>query len=152
MFYKDIRAWHLRKLVDVWITQIAFVMYASSSHQKHNHKTVLLMIKNAYRFYIGSDLGDQEKKRTPHICCISCAVTLAEWAKGKRRLSPFVVWMIWREPENHYSELLPLAVKYCYMLLPFHLSMCTLWFQNNPVDVRYMWVSLQSTLKVVKPH
>ena len=29
-------------------------------------------VKIAYKFYFGSEVGDQDKKWSPHICCNTC--------------------------------------------------------------------------------
>lgn len=70
---------------------------------KAQHKTISSLIKNAYTFYFGCALSDKKKvgpHTHTHIRCVSCAVTLAERAKGKRRSLPLAV-PIWREPEDH---------------------------------------------------
>ena len=60
--------------------------------------------KKAYHQYFGCKAGDQDNPWTPHICCNSCATALNEWLKKKRKVIPFAVPMIWREPTDHIND------------------------------------------------
>lgn len=61
-------------------------------------------VKKAYFKYFGVLIGDQDKQWAPHVCCVSCSVSLVEWMKGKRKSMPFAVPMVWREPTNHFDD------------------------------------------------
>lgn len=64
-------------------------------------RSMTQMIKTAYHHYFGVKVGDQDKPWAPHICCITCNVTLREWLNKKGRSMRFAVPMVWREPTNH---------------------------------------------------
>lgn len=67
-------------------------------------RTISVEVKKAYFLYFGCKLGDQEKTWAPHVCCVSCHVSLIQWLKGNRSSMPFAVPMIWREPTNHSTD------------------------------------------------
>ena len=72
--------------------------------RKKDRRNVTPLIKNAYYAYFGVKLGDQDKTWAPHKVCISCKSTFSLWMKGKKHFS-FGVSMVWREPQNHLSDL-----------------------------------------------
>ncbi|KAK1803855.1 hypothetical protein P4O66_003802 [Electrophorus voltai] len=61
-------------------------------------------VKKAYHLYFRCKIGDQDKSWAPHICCRTCATNLSQWINGKRKLMPFAVPMVWREPSNHITD------------------------------------------------
>ena len=61
-------------------------------------------VKKAYFKYFGVLVGDQDKQWAPHVCCVTCSVSLVQWMKGKRKKMPFAVPMVWREPTNHFDD------------------------------------------------
>lgn len=61
-------------------------------------------VKKAYLMYFGVAIGNQDKQWAPHVCCVSCRVSLVQWMKGKRKSMPFAVPMVWREPTNHFND------------------------------------------------
>lgn len=71
---------------------------------KTQRRIITNLVKQAYHNYFGCHIGDQEKTWAPHICCISCYVTLVQWFKGKKSTMPFGVPMIWRESTNHSTD------------------------------------------------
>jgi hypothetical protein len=62
------------------------------------------MARKAYECYFGYKFGDQDKKWSSHVCCISCATILRGWLNNKGRSMPFALPMIWREPTDHLTD------------------------------------------------
>lgn len=62
------------------------------------------LIKTAYHLYFGCQIGEQDKKWSPHSCCIRCANNLRAWMNGTRKSMPFAIPMIWREPKDHIND------------------------------------------------
>ena len=56
-----------------------------------------------YRAPCFSNVGDQDKSWTPHICCTSCFTLLTGWLKGTRHMT-FAIPTIWREPKDHKTD------------------------------------------------
>jgi len=71
---------------------------------KKQKNKITHLIKKAYKLYFGCDLGDQDKKWAPHICCISCSRGLRKWLAGSAVCMPFAVPMVWREPKDHTTD------------------------------------------------
>ena len=67
--------------------------------------SIIPTIKNEYFLYFGCKLGDQDKKWSPHVCCITCSSKLNAWVNGKGRCVPFGVLVVWRVPSNHSTDL-----------------------------------------------
>ena len=61
-------------------------------------------IRYAYNHYFACQVGDQDKKWTPHICCNRCRTSLLFWLDGKRKQMPFVVPIVWREQSDHVTD------------------------------------------------
>lgn len=61
-------------------------------------------VKLAYKHYFEYQVGDQDKRWAPHICCNRCKTGLLLWLDGKRKAILFAVPMIWREQSNHHSD------------------------------------------------
>jgi len=80
--------------VVVSITLTTFVMSASS----------LLLLLTAYKHYFACQVGDQDEKWAPHICCNRCRTSLLFWLDGKRKQMPFAVPMVWREQSDHVTD------------------------------------------------
>ena len=76
---------------------------------KSQDRPITENVKKAYFLYFGCKVGDQDKNWAPHICCVSCYVTLIQWVRGNRSSMPFAVPMVWREPTNHFND--------CYICL-----------------------------------
>ncbi len=62
------------------------------------------MVRKANHLYFGYNIGDQDKKWAPHICCNTCATNLRQWLNRKRKCMPFAVPFTWREPTDHTSN------------------------------------------------
>ena len=71
---------------------------------KKQKRNINSKVKKAYKLYFGCELGDQDKKWAPHVCCGSCALGLEKWIQGSRSSMPFAVPMIWREPKDHTTD------------------------------------------------
>ena len=54
--------------------------------------------------YFGCNVGDQDKKCAPYVCCTTCSSKLNAWVNGKGRFIPFGVPMVWRLPSNHITD------------------------------------------------
>jgi len=74
------------------------------SDVRSQRRSIKPPIKKAYHLYFGCKLGDQYKKRAPHIVCKSCAIRLGGWISRKGMAMPFAIKMMWREPSNHSSD------------------------------------------------
>ena len=61
-------------------------------------------IRHAYKHYFACQVGDQDKKWAPHICCNRCRTSLLFWLDGKRKQMPFAVPMVWREQSDHVTD------------------------------------------------
>ena len=61
-------------------------------------------IRYAYKNYFACQVGDQDKKWAPHICCNRCRTSLLFWLNGKRKQMPFAVPMVWHEQSGHVSD------------------------------------------------
>jgi len=51
-------------------------------------------IRKAYFLYFGSSIKDENKQWAPHICCVSCNMSLFQWIKEKIKKMPFAVPMV----------------------------------------------------------
>lgn len=71
---------------------------------KSQRKPISKLIKTAYKFYFGCQLGEQDKQWAPHLTCIRCYVKLTQWLQGKNEHMPFAIPMVWREPTNHHDD------------------------------------------------
>ena len=78
--------------------------------KKKVRRNIILFIKNAYYADFGMKLGNQDKSWAPHKVCIACMSTFSLRMKGKKHFS-FGVPMVWREPQNHFSDCYFCAVK-----------------------------------------
>lgn len=91
-------------------------------------------VKQAYFYYFGCHVGDQDKSWAPHVCCITCYSVLTKWVNGdKSRRMPFAVPMVWREPTSHAED--------CYFCLTkikgfSKKSKSTIEFPNVPSAIR----------------
>ena len=61
-------------------------------------------VKKLYKLYFEIEVGDQDKKWAPHICCSFCFLALSKWANGSGKGLKFGVPMVWREPQNHTED------------------------------------------------
>ena len=61
-------------------------------------------IRYAYKHYFACQVGDQDKKWAPHICCNCCRTSLLFWLDGKRKQMPFAVRMVWRKQSDHVTD------------------------------------------------
>ena len=61
-------------------------------------------IKFAYKHYFACQIGNQNKKWPPHICCNHCRTSFLFWLDGKRKQTPFAVPIMWREQGDHVTE------------------------------------------------
>ena len=61
-------------------------------------------ISFAYKHYFACQLGDQDKKWAPHICCNRCRTNLLFWLDGKRKQMPFAVTMVWHDQSDHVTD------------------------------------------------
>jgi len=71
---------------------------------KQQKRKIDFKTKKAYKLYFGCEIGDQDKKWAPHICCSSCTSGLKRWIEGSRPSMPFAVPMIWREQIDHTTD------------------------------------------------
>src|SRR5215469_8788343 len=71
---------------------------------KKQRRNINSQVRKAYKLYFGCELGDQDKKWAPHICCASCTFRLKNWLEGSRSSGSFAVPMIWREPQDHVTD------------------------------------------------
>ena len=60
-------------------------------------------IRYAYKHYFACQVGDQNKKWAPHICCYRCRTSLLFWLDGKWKQMPFSVPTVWREQSDHVT-------------------------------------------------
>jgi len=67
-------------------------------------RPLTLMAKKAYECYFGWKFGDQDKKRAPNVCCISCATILREWLNNHGHSVTFALPMIWRVPTDYLTD------------------------------------------------
>ena len=67
-------------------------------------RSITPLIKKANHLYFGYKLGDQDKKRAPHIVCKSRAIRLGGWISLKGMAMLFAVPLVWREPWNHSRD------------------------------------------------
>ena len=58
----------------------------------------------AYKHYFASQVGDQDKKWAPHICCNRCRTSLLFWLDCKRKQMLFAVPMVWREQSDNVTD------------------------------------------------
>ena len=65
---------------------------------------ITAVVKQAYHYYFGVKLGDQEKAFAPHVSCKTCIENLREWENKKRQGMPFAVPMVWREGKDHVTD------------------------------------------------
>ena len=61
---------------------------------KANWKLISDFYKNAYRAYLQVELGDQDKKRAPHIASKMCLKNMRLWTSGKLKLLRHAIPMI----------------------------------------------------------
>ena len=61
-------------------------------------------IRYAYKHYFACQVGNQDKKWAPHICCNRCTTSLMFWVDGKHKQMPFAVPMVWREQSDHVTD------------------------------------------------
>jgi len=73
--------------------------------------------KKAYFLYLCCQVGDQDKKWAPHVCCTTCSYKLNAWVNGKGRCMPFGVPMVWRVPSSYGTDC------YFYMVPPIQNGM-----------------------------
>jgi len=64
--------------------------YAPLTH----HAKLNSRIQYAYKHYFACQVGDQDKKWAPHICCNHCKTSLLFWLDGKWKQMPFAVPMV----------------------------------------------------------
>ena len=70
-----------------------------------HHVKINSRIKFAYnKHYFGCQIGDQDKKWAPYICCNCCRTSLLFWLDGKQKQMPFAVSMVWREQSDHVTD------------------------------------------------
>ena len=67
-------------------------------------RKITAVVKKAYYFYFGCQVGDQDKSWAPHYCCNTCATNLRQWLSNKRKSMPFAIPMVWRKPTDHNSN------------------------------------------------
>lgn len=84
----------------------SFCCVCSQFVVKRQCRSITPSVKLAYNKHFGCRVGNQNKTWAPHIICVSCYVTLLEWAKGKRRFMKIAVPMVWREPTNHVHDVI----------------------------------------------
>lgn len=77
--------------------------FFAKNAKKHSLKT-RIRVKEAYLEYFGMPVGDQDKPWAPHVICDYCCRTLEGWFRGEKRMMPFAVPRIWREPSNHLTD------------------------------------------------
>ena len=58
----------------------------------------------AYEHYFGMKIRDQDKVWVPHVKCATCRSRLEDWFRGGRKVMPFAIPRIWREPRNHVND------------------------------------------------
>lgn len=75
-----------------------------SSKQVHCKIQVDAKYAHAYQHYFGIAIGDQEKTWAPHVICGTCRSRLEDWLRGGRKVMPFAIPRIWREPRNHVDD------------------------------------------------
>ena len=79
--------------------------YACDDYAPLAHRLMLnSRIRHAYKHHFGCQVGDQDKKYAPHICCNRCRTSLLVWLDGKRKQMPFAVPMVWREQSDHVID------------------------------------------------
>ena len=61
-------------------------------------------IRYAYERYFACQVGDQDKKWAPHICCNRCKTSLWFWKNAQPKQMPFGIPMVWREQSNHITH------------------------------------------------
>jgi hypothetical protein len=74
-FYKDIREMAYSKVCGRLNNSDCFCYLCGEFTPKAQLKTSSPLIKNAYKFYFGCALGDQDKKWAPHTLCLACCDT-----------------------------------------------------------------------------
>lgn len=47
-------------------------------------RSITSHIKKLYKAYFHCDIGDQDKPRAPHVCCLTCVKTLSTWFARKK--------------------------------------------------------------------
>ena len=67
-------------------------------------KTTVTAYDETLGVYFGCKVGDQDKRWTPHICCVGCSSSLSAWYKGTGSGLTFGVPMIWRQPLDHSTD------------------------------------------------
>lgn len=72
---------------------------------RNQRRSLTAKVIQAYFYYFGCHVGDQDKSWAPHITCTACYTNLIKWLNGeKSRCMPFAVPMVWREPTNHAED------------------------------------------------
>ena len=57
-----------------------------------------------YLAYFGMPVGDQDKRRAPHVICDYCRRIFESWLGEEKRAMRFVISRIWREPLGHHTD------------------------------------------------
>ena len=79
--------------------------YVCSDYTPLAHRVKLnSRISYAYKNYFACQVGDQDKKWAPHICCNRCRTSLLFWLDGKRKQMPFLVPTMWRKQSDHVTD------------------------------------------------
>lgn len=65
--------------------------------------------KNLYK------IDDQDKRWEPNICCTTCINGLSKQPFGKSKTKLLGIPIIWRELQDHYSDLSKLKVRKFYL-------------------------------------
>lgn len=71
---------------------------------KSERKPLSLILKTAYKFYFGCQVGGQDKDLAPRVCCTTCYSSLTKWLKDMRKSMSFALPMVWREPRSHLTD------------------------------------------------
>ena len=61
-------------------------------------------IRYEYKHCFACQVGEQDKKWAPHICCNRCRTSLLFWLDGKRKQMHFAVSMVWRDQSDHVTD------------------------------------------------
>ena len=81
----------------------AFCYICECYTPNYQRRNISLFVKRAYKAYSEVRLGHQDKQLAPHVVCHNCEEMLRDWTKRKRKILPFGVPKILREPDNHVT-------------------------------------------------
>lgn len=71
---------------------------------KTQRNAITDLVKKAYQLYFGFSIDERNKSWLPKICCNSCSRTLRGWLDGSHKSMPFIMPMLWSEPQNHEND------------------------------------------------